>query len=77
MCIKDTWTEPKGSRIEGGGWRWLGLGSVRAGKWRQLYLSNNKKRKKTTKEQTKENENRLIKTDQTDGCPHGVGWEDG
>ena len=25
-CIKDTWTKPKGDRIEGGRWGWLGLG---------------------------------------------------
>ena len=41
-CIKDTWTKPKGVRIEGGRWGWLGQEVVR-GKWRQLYLNNNKK----------------------------------
>ena len=25
--IKDTWTEAKGSRIEGGRWGWVGWGS--------------------------------------------------
>ena len=25
-CIKDTWTKPKGGRIEGGMWGWLGWG---------------------------------------------------
>ena len=25
-CIKDTWTKPKGARIKGGRWGWLGLG---------------------------------------------------
>ena len=24
--IKDTWTQPKAGRIEGGRWGWLGLG---------------------------------------------------
>ena len=24
--IKDTWTKPKGGKIEGGRWGWLGLG---------------------------------------------------
>ena len=23
-CIKDTWTKPKGGRIKGGKWGWLG-----------------------------------------------------
>ena len=40
--IKDTWTKPKGGRIRGGRWGWLGLGEVVRGKWRQLYLNNNK-----------------------------------
>ena len=40
-CIKDPWTKPKGGRIEGGRWGWVGLG----GKWRQLYLNNNIKKK--------------------------------
>ena len=26
-CIKDTWTKPKGGRITGGKWGWLGEGS--------------------------------------------------
>ena len=39
-CIKYPWTKPKGGRIEGG------RAKVEAGKWRQLYLNNNKKRKK-------------------------------
>ena len=26
--IKDTWTKPKRSRIEGGKWGWLGWGGV-------------------------------------------------
>ena len=25
-CIKDTWTKPKGGRIEGGRWGWLEWG---------------------------------------------------
>ena len=32
--------KPKGGRFEGGRWGWRGV--VR-GKWRQLYLNNNKK----------------------------------
>ena len=44
--IKDTWTNPKRGRIEGGRWGWLGWGQVVGGKQRQLYLNNNKKRKK-------------------------------
>ena len=39
--IKDTWTKPKGIRISGGKWGWLGLGEWWGGKWRQLYLNNN------------------------------------
>ena len=27
-CIKNTWTKPKGCRIEGGMWRYLGLWGV-------------------------------------------------
>ena len=45
-CIKDPWTKPKGGRIEGGRWGWVGWEKVVAGKWRQLYLNNNKKKKK-------------------------------
>ena len=41
--IKDTWTKPKRGRIKGGEWGWLGLVRVVGGKWRQLYLNNNKK----------------------------------
>ena len=41
--IKDTWTKPKGGRIKGGDWGWLGWREVVGGKWRQLYLNNNKK----------------------------------
>ena len=40
--IKDPWTKPKKGRIEGGRWEWVGHGGV-WGKWRQLYLNNNKK----------------------------------
>ena len=42
MC-KDPWTKPKGERIEGGRWGWMGKGKVVMGKWKQLYLKNNKK----------------------------------
>ena len=41
-CIKDTRTKPKGGRIKGGRWGWVGMGGVR-GNGRQLYLNNNKK----------------------------------
>ena len=30
-CIKDTWTKPKGNRINGGQWRWLGWETVVGG----------------------------------------------
>ena len=30
-CIKDTWAKPKGGRIKGGQWGWLGLGGVMGG----------------------------------------------
>ena len=40
-CIKDTWTKPKGGRIEGG------AGGVMGRKWRQWYLNNNKKKMRT------------------------------
>ena len=35
----------KAGRIEGGRWGWLGWGGWWGGKWRQLYLNNNKKSK--------------------------------
>ena len=41
-CIKDTWTKPKGVRIKGGRWRWVGQKLVVGGGCRQLYLNNNK-----------------------------------
>ena len=43
IFIKDPWMKPKGIglRVEGRG-RWGGVGG---GKWRQLYLNNNKKKK--------------------------------
>ena len=41
--LKDPWTKPKGGRIEGGKWGWVGWGRVVGGKWRQPYLKNNKK----------------------------------
>ena len=44
-CIKDTWTTPKGVRIENERWGWLGLRGVVGEKWRQLYLNNIKKNK--------------------------------
>ena len=43
--IKDTWTKPKGVRIKGGKWGWLVCGVVVGGKWRHLYLNNNKKKR--------------------------------
>ena len=40
-CIKDPWAKPKGDvGMDGAG------GAVFGGKWRQLYLNNNKKRVK-------------------------------
>ena len=44
-CIKDTWTKPKWGRIKGREWGWLGLGGLMAGKWRQLCLKNNFKKR--------------------------------
>ena len=44
--VKDPWTKPKVGGIEGGRWGWVGQGRVVAGKWRQLYLNSNKKKKK-------------------------------
>ena len=41
--------KPKGGRIEGGRWGWAGRGKAVAGKWRQLYLNNTKKRLKKKK----------------------------
>ena len=53
-CIKDPWTKPKGGRIEGRRWEWVGRG-----KWWwenggyctwTLILKNQKKKKKKEKE---------------------------
>ena len=38
-CIKDPW------RVEGGRWGLVGWRRVVVGKWRQLYMNNNKKLK--------------------------------
>ena len=51
-CIKDTWTKPKGGRIDSGRWVWLGWVGVVGRKWRQLYLPTIK-----TKGNRKENKN--------------------
>ena len=43
-CRKNPWTKPKGGKTEGGKWGWVGGGGkVVAGKWRPLYMNNNKK----------------------------------
>ena len=49
ICIKDTWTKPKGSKIEGGRWGWAVWWGVVGEKWRQLYLNNSKKNKRDWK----------------------------
>ena len=36
-CIKDTWTKPKGGRIESGTVGMAGVGRSGGRKWRQLY----------------------------------------
>ena len=41
--LKDPWTKPKWGRMEDGRWGWVEQGKVAVGKWRQLYLNNNKK----------------------------------
>ena len=41
-CMKDPWTKPKGGRIEGRRWGWVGQGDVVVEKWRQVYLNNKK-----------------------------------
>ena len=51
-CIKDTWTKPKGGRIEGG------AGGVMGRKWRQWYLNNNKKYKRKNSNFTVEKSDR-------------------
>ena len=45
-CIKGPWAKPKQGKIKGVRWGWVGWVKVVAGKWRQLYLNNIKKRKK-------------------------------
>lgn len=44
MPIKDPGTKPRASRIKGGRWVGVGQGKV-VGKWRELYLNNNKTRR--------------------------------
>ena len=61
MCIKDTWAKPKGGRTEGGRWGWVGQGKVVAGKWRQLYLNNNKKKSAQGKYKEMESGNKKIR----------------
>ena len=38
ICIKDTWTKPKGGRIKGGKWGWLLWGGVVRGKMETTVL---------------------------------------
>ena len=40
--MRDPWREPMWGGIEGGRWSWVGWVKVVVGKWRQLYLNNNK-----------------------------------
>ena len=47
----------KGGRIEGGRQGWVGWGWVVRGKWRQLQLNNNKKKKQNGKKEIKKNIN--------------------
>ena len=42
-CIKDTWTKPKGDRIESGTWRWLGWVWTGGGKMETTVLEKKKK----------------------------------
>ena len=44
-CIKDPWTKPKWGRTKGWRWGWVGQGRVGVGKWRQLCLNSNKKKR--------------------------------
>ena len=37
-------------RVEGGRWQWVGWEKVVVGKWKQLYLNNNKKKREREKE---------------------------
>ena len=50
VCIKDTGTNQKGDRIEGGRQGLMGRGRLVGGKWRQLYLNNNKKKIKENRD---------------------------
>ena len=40
--IKDTRIKPNGGKVESRRWRYVVQGGVVEGKWRQLYLKNNK-----------------------------------
>lgn len=46
----DTWTKPKGAMIEDGRWGCMGSRGVEGGKWRQVYLNNNKNNIKKNKD---------------------------
>ena len=48
--IKDPQTKPRRGSIEGRRWGWMGWGKVVVGKWRQLYLNNNKNKNKYIEE---------------------------
>ena len=43
--IKDTWTKPKGDRIKGGKWRWLGWGGSSGGEIETTVLEQQLKKK--------------------------------
>ena len=44
-CIKDPWTKPKGVKMKGRRWGWVGWGKVMGRKWRlfKQQLKNDKK----------------------------------
>ena len=46
IIMKDTWTKPKGSRIEGRRWGWLGLGGVEGEKMETSILEQQYKKRK-------------------------------
>ena len=50
--IKDPWAKPNEGRIEGGRWEWLRWQGVVGGKWKELYLKNNKKKRENKKKVT-------------------------
>ena len=53
MC-KGPMDKPKGGRIVGGRWAWVGWSKVVAGKWKRLYLKTIKKKERLYRQKGRE-----------------------